>query len=166
MKSRQDEEKKCGFGISREGAKIPLATIPTINDAINGRFAHELTRAIVMNYRCNAARCRDSPAIPSPLLRFTPRLLSCATRVHGRAIDIYYLCESRARRARRIGFLAFEERTPDPTLLSSWSLSVKWRKRRFPEKKSDGRSAAEIRHDKYNRGSWRAEKCVALCVAE
>lgn len=151
MKSRQDEKKKCRFGISREGAKIPLATIPTTNDAINGRFAHELTRAIVMNYRCDAARCRDSPAIPSlPPSHFTPLpfIVMCDACAWSRDRHLLFMRIAHAAPA-----LSRSKKKLPTRLYYPPGLSVKWRKRRFPEKKSDGRSAAEIRHDKYNRGS-------------
>lgn len=92
-KSREDKKKMPFRHFGATVIKF-LTTILTTNVAIIGQFAHELTRAIVMNYRCDAARCRDGLTIPPSVLR-PYRLLSCVMRGRmGRAIDIYYLYES------------------------------------------------------------------------
>ena len=72
-KSREDKEK---MPFRHFGTVIKfLTTILTANVAIIGQFAHELPRAIVMNYRCDAARCRDGLTIP--LSVFTPLVVYC-----------------------------------------------------------------------------------------
>jgi len=133
-KSREDKKKMPFRHFGATMIKF-LTTILTTNVAIIGQFAHELTRAIVMNYRCDAARCRDGLTIPPSVLR-PYRLLSCVMRGRMVARSTFIIYTNRARRACRSSLI--RRKTSRLTRLYSPSgPSIKWRKRRFPEKKRE-----------------------------